>query len=58
MCLASGKSLNPEATSGGESLDLLTGLAGLSSLQLRAALWVVGGLMEDVTRLDLNSGKK
>jgi hypothetical protein len=31
---------------------------GLAPLQLRAALWVVGGLMEDVSKLDLNSERK
>lgn len=58
MCLALGEGTHPETARSGDNRDVLFIADRLSPLQLRAALWVVGSVMEDAARLDLNSEKK
>lgn len=58
FCIASGESFHPKAAHDGDAQDLLPIIKDLSPPQLRAALWVVSNLMEDVSKLDLNSEKK
>lgn len=59
-CFAAGESLQPlaEANIDGRAQDFSLVTRHLGSSHLRAALWVVSNLMEDVSKLDLNSEKK
>ncbi|CAH0042958.1 unnamed protein product [Clonostachys solani] len=56
VCLASGQSVHLDLGTA-ELPDIRSALANLGIAQLRAALWVVGNVVEEASKLDLNSEK-
>lgn len=54
-CLASGQSSYPDHTK--DMADIGPALHNIGSLQLRAALWVIGNIVEDASKIDLNTEK-
>ncbi|KAF4504396.1 hypothetical protein G6O67_008335 [Ophiocordyceps sinensis] len=55
VCLASRQSHSPNAID--DTVDTAAALGNLQPGQLQAALWVVTSVMEDVSRIDLNTNK-
>uniref|UniRef100_A0A8H7K7S9 Importin N-terminal domain-containing protein n=1 Tax=Bionectria ochroleuca TaxID=29856 RepID=A0A8H7K7S9_BIOOC len=55
VCLASGQPVHLDL--GTELPDIRPALANLGNAQRRAALWVVGNVVEEASKLDLNSEK-
>lgn len=56
VCLASGQT--HQINSIDEISDLHVALELLGPLQVQAALWVIGNVVEDASKLDLNTDKK